>query len=222
MSKLFIVGTPIGNLGDITQRAISVLSSVDKIICEDARVTLKLLNHLKIKKPLATIHEKSKPEKINDVISEILSGKDMALVVDAGMPGISDPGGKVIAAALESKIDLETIPGPSALTSALSLYGLPANGFIFLGFFPKKKGRETLLRKHQSSNVPLIFFEAPTRIKKTLTLVEKIIGDRDVFVARELTKKFETLYRGKISEILPKITEKGEFVVIIGPSDEKK
>jgi len=222
LGKLYIVGTPIGNLGDITSRAVEVLGSVDKIICEDSRVTIKLLNFLNIKKPLITIHEKSKKEKITEILLGVGSGKDMALVVDAGTPGVSDPGGKVVETAIAMEIEVVSVPGPSALTAALSLFGSPANSFLFLGFFPKKKGRESLLKKNKETEIPIIFYEAPTRIKKTLSLIQEILGDREVFVARELTKKFETVYRGKISEVVDKIIEKGEFVVIIKPGNEKK
>lgn len=220
--KLYIVATPIGNLSDITLRALETLKTVDKIICEDTRVTLKLLNHFEIKKPLLSIHERTKPEKIDDIIAEIEAGKTMALVTDAGTPGVSDPGGLTISKATEAGIEVLAVPGPSAASAAFSLYDRRAAGYIFLGFFPKKKGRQTLLNNNKDTELPIMFFEAPTRIKKTLALVQELLGDRRVVVVRELTKKFETVYRGQISEVLPEIKEKGEIVVIIEGANGKK
>lgn len=225
MGKLFVVATPIGNLGDITLRALEILKSVDYIACEDTRITSKLLNHYQIKKPLISYFQHSKVSKLDKLIGLLRVGKNIALVTDAGTPGISDPGQKLIEAAIEAKIEIEPIPGPSALIAALSVAGIPTDNFLFLGFLPKKKGRQKLLKSLSSSFAKatadkqekrvIVFYESPYRINKTLNDVQNYLGDREVVVCRELTKKFEEIYRGRISEILPRVKPKGEFVVVI-------
>lgn len=221
MGKLFVVSTPIGNLGDITLRALETLKSVDVIACEDTRHTLQLLNHFEIKKPLVSYHQHSKESKVEQIISSILEGKDVAMVTDAGTPGISDPGEILIRSAIENEIEVVTIPGVSAAVTALSVSGLATDEFIFIGFLPHKKGRQTKLRELAEIKRTIILYESPFRITKLLNELLEFVGDRQVSVCRELTKKFEQVYRGKISEILPQIKEKGEFVVIIEGSHEK-
>jgi len=216
MGKLYIVATPIGNLEDITLRALRILKTVDFVAAEDTRVIAKLLNHYAIKKPLVSVHEHSKAEKINSLLEKVQAGNNFAYVTDAGTPGISDPGGFLVSKAIEAGILVVPVPGPSAVTAAVSIAGVPANEFTFLGYFPRKKGRETLLKNLQKEKRPVIFFESPQRILKTLDMMEEFLGSgREIVVCRELTKKFETIYRGKITEIIPQINPKGEFVVII-------
>ena len=215
MGTLYVVATPIGNLEDITFRALRILKEVDLIACEDTRHTGILLQHYHIDKPLISFHQHSKLQKIELIKSELKNGKNIALVSDAGTPGISDPGGVLIAEALKSKIKVESIPGPSALTSIISIAGIRANQFLFLGFLPKKKGRQTLFNKIKELEYPIVFYESPFRIKKTLTDIETYLGDREVIIGRELTKKFEEILRGKISEIKEKVRPQGEFSIII-------
>jgi 16S rRNA (cytidine1402-2'-O)-methyltransferase len=214
--KIYIVSTPIGNLGDITYRAIETLKSVDLIACEDTRHTLGLLNHFELKKPLISYHQHSKISKIEQIITEVENGKDVAVVTDAGTPGISDPGEKLIQAAIEAGIEVIPIPGVSAAITALSVSGLDTDEFVFIGFLPHKKGRQTKLKEIAGEKRTVVLYESPYRIKKLLNELLEFAGDRQVAVGRELTKKFEEIYRGKISEVLPKIKEKGEFVVVLG------
>ena len=212
---LYIVATPIGNLKDITLRALEVLKSVDLIACEDTRVTSKLLARYEIKKPLISYHQHSKLAKIDNIIEKLRSGKDVALVSDAGTPNIDDPGGVLVDRAYEEDIEIITIPGPSALGAALAICGFPANSFLFLGFLPKKKGRQTLFTALQNEKRMIVFYESVYRVKKSLNDFLEYLGDREVCVCREMTKKFETVYRGKISEVVNEIKEKGEFVIIV-------
>lgn len=215
MGKLFVVATPIGNLEDITLRAIKVLKNVDLIACEDTRQSKILLDRYGIKTPLVSYHQHSRWQKIDYLISQLKSGKDIALISDAGTPGISDPGRKLISEAINHKIETVVIPGPSALTAALSVSGANLRGFLYLGFLPKKKGRKTLLESLKKEKRTIVFYESPHRIVKTLNELKNYLGNREVIITRELTKKFEEIYRGKISEVMKKIKAKGEFVVII-------
>jgi 16S rRNA (cytidine1402-2'-O)-methyltransferase len=219
--KLYIVSTPIGNLSDITLRALETLRSVDVVACADTRHTLGLLNHFEIKKSLVSYHQHSGQFKVDKVIKFIKDeGKNVALVSDAGTPGISDPGEMLIKASLESDIEVVVIPGVSAAITALSISGLNTNEFVFIGFLPHKKGRQTKLKQVAAEKRTLIIYESPYRIKKLLNELLEFCGDRQVCVSRELTKKFEENYRGKISEVIDKVKEKGEFVVIMeGLSD---
>ncbi len=212
--KIYLVATPIGNLSDLTLRAIETLKNVDLIVAEDTRVTIKLLNHLKIKKPLHSFHERSAVEKIKPILEKAQSGQDIAVVSDAGTPGISDPGGFLVQEAIKLGLEVIPIPGPSAVTAALSIYGKRIPGYNFIGFIPKKGKTKTLNFIRESEN-PVVFYESPKRIKKVLNILLTEIGDREVCVCRELTKMFETTYRGKISEVLTQVKEKGEYVVII-------
>jgi len=223
MKTLYIVGTPIGNLEDISLRALKVLKEVDFIICEDTRWTLKLLNHFEIKKPLVSYHQHSRLQKIDFIISE-LKNKNAALVSDAGTPGISDPGGLLIREVVEklgSSIKIAAIPGPSALAAAVSVSGLACDKFRFLGFLPHKKGRETLFKEIVDSKETIVFYESPHRILKTLESLEKVLDkQRKIAVGRELTKIYEEVVRGNAGEILNYFKNnpdkvKGEFVVLV-------
>lgn len=219
--NLYIVSTPIGNLSDITLRALETLKNVDIIACEDTRHTLQMLNHFEIKKPLVSYHQHSKDSKVEQIISSILEGKSVAVVTDAGTPGISDPGEVLIRAALAASIEVMPIPGVSAAITALSVSGLSTDEFVFIGFLPHKKGRQTKLKEIALEKRTTILYESPFRIQKLLAELLEFVGDREVSVSRELTKKFEETYRGKISEIIPMVKEKGEFVVILeGKSEE--
>lgn len=220
MGILYIVATPIGNLKDITYRAIEILKSVDLIACEDTRHTKILLDRYQITKPLVSYHQHSRLTKIDFLITELQNGKDVAVVTDAGTPGISDPAGALIAAAIKVNIKVVPIPGTSALTTILSVADFQLDKFLFLGFLPKKKGRKTILEYISNNNLPIIIFESPHRILKTLEELKQYIGSRSLIVGRELTKKFEEIYRGQISEILPQIPSKGEFVILIKKKDE--
>jgi len=214
MSTLFIIGTPIGNLEDITLRALKVLKNVDFVACEDTRRTGLLLNHFQINKKLVSYHQHSRLQKIEYLISELRAGKSIALVTDAGTPGIADPAGVLIAKALESKIKVEPIPGPSVLPTFLSVVGADTSRFLFLGFLPKKKGRAAIFRLIAQSEFPVVFLESPNRVIKTLNDLAKI-DIKEIVVGRELTKKFEEIYRGEIDEVLKYIRPQGEFVVFV-------
>jgi 16S rRNA (cytidine1402-2'-O)-methyltransferase len=227
MANLYIVATPIGNLEDITLRALRVLKEVDLILCEDTRVTKKLLDRYQIKKPLLSYHQHSKLQKIEEIISLLKEGKNLALVSDSGTPGVSDPGNKLVNEVvkwLSDRVKIVPIPGPSALTCAASVSGFAMDKFLFLGFLPKKKKRKEILKEILESKYPVIFYESPYRILKTLKELKEAMNSEqratnNIVVARELTKKFETIYRGKIEEVIKKIQEdkiRGEFVVIVG------
>ena len=213
--KIFIVATPIGNLEDITLRALRILKEVDLIVCEDTRRTGILLSHYRIDKPLVSFHQHSKLQKIDLIIERLKDRQNVALVTDAGTPGISDPGGVLIAEAIRDKIRVDAIPGPDAATTLLSMSGIPVEKYLFLGFLPKKKGRQTTLKLISSLDFPVVLFESPHRIIKTLQDIKTQVGERNVIVGRELTKKFQEIYRGTVTEVLPKIKEQGEFVLII-------
>jgi len=216
MATLYIVATPIGNLADITLRALDTLKSVDLIACEDTRVTKHLLDHYQITTPTISYHQHSQVGKIDFLIDHLRQGKNLALVSDAGTPGISDPGGLLVQAAIKEGIKVEPIPGPSAVATALSVCGFSADKFLFLGFLPHKKGRQTLIKKIQDSECTVIVYESVHRIEKLLNELSGL--DRPIVVCRELTKKFETIYRGSVSEVLERLKNdkvKGEFVVVI-------
>lgn len=210
---LYIVGTPIGNLEDISFRAIETLKSVELILCEDTRVTRKLLDKYSIQTKTMSLHQHSKDEKINKILAENIS---LAYVTDAGTPGISDPGNKLVELAIKQDYTVSPIPGPSAIISVLSVSGFPTDKFTFLGFMPKK-GKSKVFEQIRDSNITIAFYESTHRIIKTLNEMNEFIPDRQILVAREITKKFETIYRGTISEILPELEKqsKGEFVVVV-------
>ncbi|MBL7141977.1 16S rRNA (cytidine(1402)-2'-O)-methyltransferase [Patescibacteria group bacterium] len=215
---LYIVATPIGNLKDVTLRALEILKSVDLILCEDTRQTKKLLDHYKIKRSLLSYHQHSKISRLNQIFKLLEQGKDLALVSDAGTPGISDPGNKLISQIIKQSAIIVPIPGPSALTTALSVCGFPADKFIFYGFLPQKKRKEKILKEIVDSKITSVFYESPYRIIKTLRKLEELGLNKKIVVCRELTKKFETVYRGSITGVinqLNKDTVKGEFVIVI-------
>jgi 16S rRNA (cytidine1402-2'-O)-methyltransferase len=227
MANLYIVATPIGNLEDISLRALRILKEVDLILCEDTRVTKKLLDRYQIKKPLLSYHQHSKLQKIEEIISLLKEGKNLALVSDSGTPGVSDPGNKLVnevVKQLSDRVKIIPIPGPSALTCAASVSGFPMEKFLFLGFLPKKKKRKKILKEILESKYPVIFYESPYRILNTLKELKDAMDNEkqkrnNIVVARELTKKFETIYRGNVDEVIEKIKKnriKGEFVVILG------
>ena len=228
MADLFIVATPIGNLEDISLRAIRVLKEVDIILCEDTRVTRKLLSRYDIKTSVLSYHQHSQLKKVNYIADLLEKGKNLALVSDSGTPGISDPGNKLIEFLVKGNINVVIIPIPgcSALISAASISGFPMDKFSFLGFPPHKKKRnkffEELLHQLVDLKHPVIFYESPHRIIKTLEEIgnksQEVNFNLQVIVCRELTKKFETIYRGTINEVIKKIKDdkiKGEFTIII-------
>ncbi len=218
--KLYIVATPIGNLEDISARALKVLKRVNLVLCEDTRRTNKLLHRYGITTARQSYHQHSRLKKKQKILEILSQGQDLALVSDAGTPGISDPGGKLIEFLVQRLPGLEVvpIPGPSAVTALASVSGFPMDSFLFLGYPPKKKRRNDFFEKIARSQDPVIFFEAPYRIIRTLEDVQKTAGNRQVVVGRELTKKFEKIYRGLVDEILKKLQDeniKGEFTVIV-------
>lgn len=220
--RLYVVATPIGNLKDITLRAIDTLESVDAILCEDTRITSRLLSSLSIKKPLILFHQHTPQVKINQLVKKIKSGGRIALVTDSGTPGISDPGSKLIKAVLEyGKIRMIPLPGPSALTTALSISGAPSKNILFLGFLPHKKGRQTLFKEMKTElgkERTVVFFESPHRIFKTLSSLKKMKLPFRIVIARELTKKFEEVFYGSLTDIdIRNIKAKGEFTIVIYP-----
>ncbi len=228
MSTLYIIGTPIGNLEDLTFRALQILKGADLILCEDTRVTKKLLNHYQIKTPTLSYHQHSKLKKVEYIIQLLKEGKNLALVSDAGTPGISDPGNRLISAIITSPglvVEIVPVPGSSAVTAAASISGIAMDKFIFMGFPPTKRKRKNFFEEIIESKYPVIFYESPHRILKSLRDLyrftqkgEQISADRKIVVCRELTKKFETIYRGKIEKVIKEIKKneiKGEFVVIV-------
>ncbi len=219
MGALYIVSTPIGNLEDITLRALSVLKEVDFIAAEDTRHSLKLLSHYGISKPLISYWREREKIKSVEILEKLHSGQSVALISDAGTPGISDPGAVLIKKAIEEKIQVISIPGPSALIAALSLSGLPTNEFTFLGFLPSKKiRRQKVLKDLSLEPRTLIFYEAPHRVLETLEDMEKIFAERKAALAKEITKIHETVLRGSISEILNKLektTIAGEYIIVL-------
>ena len=221
MGTLHIVATPIGNLEDVTLRAIKVLSDVDIIYAEDTRVTKRLTTYYKILTPIKNYHQHSKDTKRFEILRHLIEGKNVALVTDAGTPGIQDPGNELIDFLLEKEpnIKIIPIPGVSALTATLSVCGFNVNRFAFLGFLKKKKHRKTFKFLKDNKVRPFVFYESPHRIIKTLNEIKEIFGEETrVFVGRELTKMHETLYRGRIGEVIKQLQEKkikGEIVVVV-------
>lgn len=221
MNTLYIVSTPIGNLKDISLRAIETLSGVDLILCEDTRTTKKLLDHYEIKTLTLSYHQHSELKKVEYIIQLLNEGKNLALVSDAGTPGISDPGNKLIAKLIEAKsrpIKIVPIPGASAVAAAASIAGFSMGKFVFLGFPPVKKKRKKFFEEVVSSRYPVIFYESPHRIIKSLTELRMLNNKLPVVVCRELTKKFETIYRGTVNEVLEELKKeeiRGEFVITV-------
>jgi len=219
---LYIVATPIGNLEDITHRAIRVLKEVDLIAAEDTRTSGILLKRYEIQTRLTSFHAFSDDRKLQELVGLLKEGKNIALISDAGTPGISDPGFLLVRAARELGIAVSPIPGPSAFLAALSASGLPINHFLYLGFLPQKKGRQTMLNKLQETTETVVFYESPHRILKTLGEFQQYFPDRKMVVARELTKIYEEFQAGTAEELYKYYSQKnpkGEFVVIIAGKD---
>ncbi|HEX2988183.1 MAG TPA: 16S rRNA (cytidine(1402)-2'-O)-methyltransferase [Chloroflexota bacterium] len=223
MGTLYVVGTPIGNLEDITLRALRVLKEVDLIAAEDTRKTMRLLSHFDIHTPQESYHRHSGTPKLERLL-ELLQTKDVALVSEAGMPGISDPGEPLIAAALEQGVPVIPIPGPTAMATALVVSGLPSDRFLFLGFLSRvRSDRQRFLRSVAALPFTLVLYEAPHRLLATLADLETVLGDRPAAAARELTKLHEEVVRGRISEIALVFKERaprGEFTLVIAPPRE--
>lgn len=223
---IYVVATPIGNLKDMTFRAIDTLLSVDLVVCEDTRVTKRLLQEYEIDKPTVSYHLHSKLSKIDEIIAVLKEGKSIALVSDAGTPCISDPGSFLINKAREEfgdELKIIPIPGPSAITTALSASGFTDSSFLFLGFLPHKKGRETLFKEIAETERTVVFYESPHRFMKALLSLQKVLQpERKIGIARELTKVFEEIKLGTVVEIIEYYTQnadkvRGEFVIMVGP-----
>ncbi len=224
MSTLYVVGTPIGNLEDITLRALRILKEVDVILCEDTRETKKLLSRYDITKPTISYHTHSKLSKVDHILKLLEEGKNLALVSDAGTPGISDPGSYLVLKIKEAfgdEVTVVPIAGPNAAIAALSASGFSASDFLFLGFLPHKKGRETLFSEIVASERSVVFYESPHRILKTLVRLKELLREsRTVVIGREISKVYESFIRGSASEVLEHFTShpdqvRGEFVVIV-------
>jgi 16S rRNA (cytidine1402-2'-O)-methyltransferase len=215
---LYVVSTPIGNLEDITLRAIAILRAVDLVAAEDTRKTKFLLDHLGIRKPLVSYYSQVEDRRTPTLLAQLAEGKSVAIVTDAGTPGISDPASVLIRGALDKGIGVIPVPGPSALLAALVVSGLQMDRFVFEGFLPVKKGRKSKWEQLRSEERTIIIYESPFRILKTLEEILLYLGDRRVAVARELTKKFEEVARGSASEVLESLkrkSPKGEYVVVV-------
>lgn len=224
--KLYLVPTPIGNLKDITLRALEVLKNVDVIAAEDTRQTLKLLNHFEIKKSLMSYHKHNEMSKGEEIISKLKSGLDIAIVTDAGTPGISDPGAIIVEKCIAENIEFEVLPGATAFTTALVYSGLDTNKFEFRGFISRdtKERRETIEEMKNSRNT-IIIYESPYRVKSTLELLLKELGNREIALCRELTKLHEEIIRGSISEVINVVEDrniKGEFVIVISGKTQEQ
>lgn len=219
---LYIVSTPIGNLEDITFRAIRILKDSSLIAAEDTRRSKVLLSHYNISTPTISYYEHNRYTRIPKLIDHLIDGEDIALITDAGTPGISDPAYRLIRAAINSDCRVESIPGASASLAALVASGLPTDRFIFEGFLPHKKGRKGKLEKVKDIDATIIFYESPNRLVRTLNDILEYIGDRPIAIGRELSKKFEEIMRGRVSDILSHYNTnkpKGEFVIVIGKDD---
>jgi 16S rRNA (cytidine1402-2'-O)-methyltransferase len=232
VSTLYVVATPIGNLSDVSPRAIETLSSVDAILCEDTRVTSKLLAAAGIRKTLIAYHQHSDAVREADIVARLARGESLALVTDAGTPGISDPGGRLVKRVADEfghmdessgmRVAITPIPGPNAAIAALSVSGFPCDEFVYLGFPPHKRGRQGFFRRLASIESTVVFYESTHRILKTLEEARRVAGaqERKMVVCRELTKLHETIYRGTVDEVirdLDSTSTKGEFVVVFGP-----
>ena len=220
MSRLILIPSPIGNLDDITNRAIETIKNADLILCEDTRRTIKLLNHLGIKKTLKSYHKFNEHSIVEKIINDIKGGVKAGLLSDAGTPGISDPGYLIVKKCIDNHIDVECLPGPTALIPALVVSGLPCERFTFEGFLPIKKGRKTRLEELSSEKRTMIFYESPHKLIKTLTDFLKTFGpERQASVTKEISKVFESTLRGNLKEVLNQISDiklKGEFVIVVG------
>ena len=226
MSKLYVVGTPIGNLGDMSPRAVETLEKVDFIAAEDTRVTLKILNHFNIKKPMISYHEHNIREKGEYIISRIMNGENCAIVTDAGMPCISDPGEDIVKLCHDHNVPLEVVPGPSALIAALAVSGLVTSKFTFQGFLTvRKTGRYAELEKIKNEEKTIIFYEAPHKLKATLNDIRAVFGNRRISIAREITKIHEEVKRTTLDEAIEyykEVNPKGEYVLIVEGAEPPK
>ncbi len=225
MCKLYIISTPIGNLKDITLRALEILKEINFIACEDTRVTSILLKNYEIQKELISLNAFNESSKIDYVLNRINNGENCALVSDAGTPGISDPGTRLISAAIKNGIEVIPVPGASAVIAALSLSGLPSDSFVFEGFIPQKKGRQKKLKELADEERTIIIYESVYRIEKLLNELNEYMPERFIVICRELTKKFEETWRGTPVELLQSFDEKvnkGEFVIVISPKKWKQ
>ena len=226
-SKLYIVSTPIGNLEDITLRALNILKQVDLIACEDTRTTKKLLSRYQILKPLTSYHEHNEIEKAKELLSMLQEGHSIALVTDAGTPGVSDPGYRIVKLASENGVQIFSVPGPSAAIAALSISGLPTSSFTFLGFPPKQK-KQLIHYLERLKDYPetLVFYESPRRVIKTLESMAEVFGERNASLGREITKMYEETLRGTLSEIVTTLKSrdnlKGEFTLVIEGNSQDK
>jgi 16S rRNA (cytidine1402-2'-O)-methyltransferase len=224
--SLFIVATPLGNLKDITLRALEVLKGSDLIAAEDTRRTQKLLSAYDLHIPLTSYHENNKIKKIPFLIERLKQGHQISLVTDGGTPGISDPGRELVRAAQEEKILVVPIPGPSALTCGLSASGLPGDSFVFLGFLPRRKSRRRkILEEMKNQTRTVILYESPHRIRELLREIQEVMGEREAVLARELTKVYEEILRGPISQLMAHLAvreAKGEFCLLLSPPQTAK
>ena len=221
---LFVVGTPIGNLEDITLRAISTLQNVDLILAEDTRNSKKLLSAHNIDTKMMSYHEHSNEKETKRIISLLLDGKNLALISDAGTPTISDPGYGLIRDCIKKEIKIIPIPGASAITTAMSVSGLPSDSFTFFGFLPQKKGRIKKIKDLLNVDNTIILFESPFRLEKTLNQLKEYLGNRSVVVGRELTKLYEEIIRGNLEDVIKYFSKskvKGEIVIMIGKDDDR-
>lgn len=225
-ARIIFIATPIGNLGDITLRSIEALQEADLIACEDTRRSSKLLNRLEIKKPLISFHEHNEKKRGQHLLDEVQAGKVIACLTDAGMPGISDPGYRLVQDCLAGNIPFEILPGPSAVLMALLGSGLPTDSFHFGGFLPPKKGkRQSEMEEAMQRSCTSVYFESPHRIVASLEMMQGSTPEHPVCVARELSKKFETWYRGTVSEVITQLGEgkvKGEITFIIAGKQKSK
>jgi len=224
-STLYLVATPIGNLEDITLRALRVLKECDVVAAEDTRHSGQLLKHFAISKPMLSYFQFNEAKRSEEIIERLRRGEKVALVTDAGSPGISDPGERVVKAAITAGFRVESVPGPSALVAAITASGLPAEEFHFIGFLPHKSGqRRNKLESLKAFDGTLVLYESPYRVEKLLGELNGVFPERQIVLARELTKKFEEFLRGKPAELLAHAQQrslKGEFVVLIGPAEEQ-
>ena len=222
--QLFIVPTPIGNLGDITIRAIDTLKNSDLILSEDTRHAKKLLSHYKISTKVKSYHLNNEHKKVDEYVEMMRQGKIISLITDAGTPCISDPGFLLVREAIKKRIQITCLPGPTALIPALVLSGLPSDAFIFEGFLPRKKGRKTKLKEISQNTITTIIYESPYRIQKTLSdLIEFVGSDREVSLSREISKIYEETFRGSVSDAIAHFSDKkikGEFVICINRNED--
>jgi 16S rRNA (cytidine1402-2'-O)-methyltransferase len=222
---LYVVSTPIGNLGDITLRAVSILEQVDIIAAEDTRRTRQLLKHLTIDRPLISYHSYNERRRVPELLTKLTSGQAVALVTDAGTPGISDPAYQMIREAIDHGVRVVPIPGASAVLSALVVSGLPTDRFVFEGFLPLKKGRRSRIEELADQPRTIVIFESPHRMKRTLEDLHAALGDRQVAVVREITKKFEEIFRGTLSgarAFLERRPVRGEYVLVVAGNPSKR